>query len=475
MKRTTDKTRFATLSGAGKAMRTTILSVVAAALLGLGLAACERGGGDDDEPFLIGLSVFDSLSHFKEMRRAAKFAAADINAAGGNVAFEEVDIDRALFFEGKQPADSLRELVDKGVKGLVGPTTSVTSVASFRFVTDNGLVTISPSVNSDSISDLNRKESGQRYFFRTLPHNDYQAEILAKRALGKVLILHRDDEYGRDIKKHVERYLEELERPDPVSVPITIENRPGVMITDAMARQVADVVDGTSGIRNVDSIIIAAYLTDGRIIKYLRESTVVPTNVKYYMSNGLTFSEHLNQFIAGEGEDADSAEVKARLEGFTGVIAYPHSNPQKRITDFECRFGEVEESEETLHYVAYAYDAVVVMALATLAAGSTDPSRYASEVANVTKEGTKCTSYAQCAGLLTDEDASNDDIDYDGLSGPLELNGETGNVTDGYYAVYTYDGEGGRSRELVEVRNREEVPVAEAEQVSRPRRDCPSP
>ena len=82
MKRTTGKTRFAALSGAGEAMRTTILSVVAAALLGLGLAAC---GGDDDEPFLIGLSVFDSLSHFKEMRRAAKFAAADINAAGGNV------------------------------------------------------------------------------------------------------------------------------------------------------------------------------------------------------------------------------------------------------------------------------------------------------------------------------------------------------------------------------------------------------
>ena len=471
MKRTTDKTRFATLSGAGKAMRTTLLSVVAAALLGLGLAAC---GGDDDEPFLIGLSVFDNLSHFKEMRRAAKFAAADINAAGGNVAFEEIDIDRALFFEGKQPADSLRELVNKGVKGLVGPTTSVTSVASFRFVTDNGLVTISPSVNSDSISDLNEEESGQRYFFRTLPHNDYQAEVLAKRALGKVLILYRDDAYGRDIKDHVEQYLED-ERPDPVSVPITIENRPGVMITDAMARQVVEVVDGTSEIGNVDSIIIAAYLTDGRIIKYLRESTAVPTDVKYYMSNGLTFSEHLNQFIAGEGEDPDSAEVKARLEGFTGVIAYPHSDPQKRITDFECRFGEVEESEETLHYTTYAYDAVVVMALASLAAKSTDPSRYASEVANVTKEGTKCTSYAQCAGLLTDGDASNDDIDYDGLSGPLELNGMTGNVTDGYYAVYTYDGEGGRSRELVEVRNREEVPVAEAEQVSRPRRDCPSP
>ena len=471
MKRTTDKTRFATLSGAGKAMRTTLLSVVAAALLGLGLAAC---GGDDDEPFLIGLSVFDNLSHFKEMRRAAKFAAADINAAGGNVAFAEIDIDRALFFEGKQPADSLRELVDKGVKGLVGPTTSVTSVASFRFVTDNGLVTISPSVNSDSISDLNRKESGQRYFFRTLPHNDYQAEVLAKRALGKVLILYRNDEYGRDIKDHVEQYLED-ERPDPVSVPITIENRPGVMITDAMARQVVDVVDGTPEIGNVDSIIIAAYLTDGRIIKYLRESTAVPTDVKYYMSNGLTFSEHLNQFIAGEGEDPDSAEVKARLEGFTGVIAYPHSDPQKRITDFECRFGEVEESEETLHYTTYAYDAVVVMALASLAAKSTDPSRYASEVANVTEEGTKCTSYAQCAGLLTDGDASNDDIDYDGLSGPLELDGMTGNVTDGYYAVYTYDGEGGRSRELVEVRNREEVPVAEAEQVSRPRRDCPSP
>ena len=48
---------------------------------------------------------------------------------------------------------------------------------------------------------------------------------------------------------------------------------------------------------------------------------------------------------------------------------------------------------------------------------------------------------ASNAAALTDETAINDDIDYEGLSGPIDLD-ENGDVTAGLYAVDTYDAEG---------------------------------
>ena len=129
--------------------------------------------------------------------------------------------------------------------------------------------------------------------------------------------------------------------------------------------------------------------------------------------------------------------MKARVAGFTGVIPYPHSHSLhgEDLRNFECRFDHgIEYPEEVLHYATYTYDAVVIMALAALAAGSTDPSRYVHEVANVTRGGTQCANYAECRELLTDGDPSNDDIDYEGFSGPIELDPDTGNVTDAFFA-----------------------------------------
>ncbi|MYH39668.1 MAG: hypothetical protein F4154_01555 [Candidatus Dadabacteria bacterium] len=59
----------------------------------------------------------------------------------------------------------------------------------------------------------------------------------------------------------------------------------------------------------------------------------------------------------------------------------------------------------------------------------------------MTREGTKCHSYATCAAALTDETTINDDIDYEGLSGPVDLD-ENGDIQDGLYAVDTYDAQG---------------------------------
>ncbi len=469
-------------------VRTAVLCVATAAFLGIGLSAgCGSSGdsstpapagtesGSGDQQFLIGLSVLD-VPGFREMKRAAEFAAADINAAGGNVKLVDSVLDNEVVFRRADPADILRGLLDAGVRGLVS-TTSQTGEAIMDFITRNSLVTIAPGSSSDRLTELNREQPGQHYFFRTLPHNDYQARVLADRTRGKVAVIYRDDGWGRDLELRIREHLTDDGRPTPVSVklPRRSGNAP---LTDAEARELVRTVEEEAGIRDADSVIIVMWLLDARIITHLRESTAVPENAGYYLAEALTLSQRLHRLTAKEGEDADSAEVKARLDGFTGVIPYPHSPHDEDLRNFECRFPrDIEYVEEALHFATYAYDAVVVMALASLAAGSADPSRYVREVANVTRGGELCTNYAECRGLLTDGDPSNDDIDYEGLSGPIELDPETGNVTDAFFAVYTYDGEGGRERDFAEVKDGDPDLryLEEHEAPERPLRECPGP
>ena len=467
---------FFRLSGAGKKTATAFLCVAAAALLGLGLSA---GCGDGDEPFLIGLSVLD-VPGFREMKRAAEFAAADINAAGGNVALVDSELDNEVVFRRADPEDILRGLLDMGVRGLI-PTTSHTSETIIDFVTENKLVTIAPGASSDKLTELNKNQPGQHYFFRTLPHNDYQAKVIADLARGKALIIYRDDGWGRDLELRIRRHLEADGRTTvSAKLPARSANAP---LTDAQARELVRAVERTPGIRDADSVIIVMWGLDARIITHLRESEVVPENAGYYLAEALTLSQRLHSLTKKEDETPEAAA--ARLDGFTGVIPFPHStfHAEEDLRNFECRFPhDIEYVEEALHFATYAYDAVVIMALASLAAGSADPSRYVHQVANVTKGGTKCESYAKCRELLTDDDSSNDDIDYEGLSGPLELDPDTGNVTDAFFAVYTYDGTidedgfSGRVRDFEEVRNGELRPLVPAhEEPERPLRECPEP
>ena len=444
----------------GKIMKTTFLSVAAAALLGLGLSA---GCGDDDEPFLIGYSVWD-LPTLHEVENAIKFAAEDINAAGGNIRLVDTDLDNehVRFItsggeQGTQDRIQLQKFIDMGIKGLIGPLHgAVTGIDILPFVTEKKLVTISPVGATEAISELNKEQPGQHYFFRTIPHNGFQAEVLAEESEDQVAVIYRDMIYGNRVFDDIKRDLERLGRQPPLGIKLPARSPQIPMITDAEARALVETVEKTDGIRNVNSIIILMWSNDRRIISHLVESTVIPANAKYYLDRILSVSDRLHTFIAKEGENPESDEVKARLDGFTGVIAFPHSDNHSHqdLRDFECRFDHsIEYPEEDLLYTTYAYDAVVIMALAALVAGSTDPSVYVHQIADVTKDGTQCGTYAECAGLVR----NGADIDYDGLSGPLALDEETGDVTDAWLAVYTYNDDGSRVRDFVEVRDGERV------------------
>jgi ABC-type branched-subunit amino acid transport system substrate-binding protein len=90
------------------------------------------------------------------------------------------------------------------------------------------------------------------------------------------------------------------------------------------------------------------------------------------------------------------------------------------------------DNKKTYNYGAESHDAVVIIALAVQTAKS-DGIAYAAEINKVTRGGTKCTTFKECNDLIT----AGTDIDYDGLSGPLEFSGN-GEPTVASYGVQTF-------------------------------------
>ena len=110
---------------------------------------------------------------------------------------------------------------------------------------------------------------------------------------------------------------------------------------------------------------------------------------------------------------APSDTTNGDIAGFSGTTPYSEGTPEF----FENLCG-VDPNLADFNYAPEAYDAVTVIALAVEVA-QTDGIAYASEINGVTRDGTKCTSFAECRDLI----AAGEDIDYDGVSGPLEFDG----------------------------------------------------
>jgi ABC-type branched-subunit amino acid transport system substrate-binding protein len=130
---------------------------------------------------------------------------------------------------------------------------------------------------------------------------------------------------------------------------------------------------------------------------------------------------------------ADQQDSGGELEGMRGTSPKSADINAQWIEKISTSWESQGNSKLTdFRYAAAAFDAVVVVALAVEAAG-TDGATHADEIVNITVGGTKCTSFAECK-LIIDEGG---DPDYDGISGPLDFNGN-GEPFKGSYAILQY-------------------------------------
>ena len=124
----------------------------------------------------------------------------------------------------------------------------------------------------------------------------------------------------------------------------------------------------------------------------------------------------------------------SELAGFKGTT------PALPISDeFKARMDATPTGlaglDDTYSYGPETYDAIIIVALAASEAG-TDGSALADFIVGITKDGEKCTTFVDCLAIIT----AGGDPDYDGVSGPITMNGN-GEPLEASYGIYTF-GEG---------------------------------
>jgi ABC-type branched-subunit amino acid transport system substrate-binding protein len=131
--------------------------------------------------------------------------------------------------------------------------------------------------------------------------------------------------------------------------------------------------------------------------------------------------------------DGNTANYSEDFEAGTlnGVRA---TYPGAELGDaFKERMLTVDKSLKDFTYGPESYDATIVAALAATAAKADSGKAIGSKMQEVTAEGEKCTEFKACVDLL----AKGTDIDYDGVSGPIELN-STGSPSSATIGIFQY-------------------------------------
>ncbi|HPU13184.1 MAG TPA: ABC transporter substrate-binding protein [Aeromicrobium sp.] len=388
----------------------------------LTLAACGGGDSSDDKDkdvakgngeLVIGslLPQTGSLAFLGPPEFAGvDLAVKEINEAGGvnGKDVKSVKGDSGDADSGIAPAET-DKLIKAGSDVIVGAASSGVSMTVIDKIQSAGVVMFSPANTSTAFDE--KPYDGADLYFRTAPSDVLQgavvSNLLVKDERANVALLARQDSYGETLAAEIKKGLEAAGS----KVSVTSFYGEKAASFDAQVDEVAA--------SKPDAIVLIAFDETKKIIPQLVAKNVGPQDVPTY-------------FVDGNTADYSTESFKAELKGVKGTI--PGAEAPE---EFRKRLLEVDPKLTDFSYAGESYDAVVVSALAAIAAGDDSGEAVASEIVNVTKGGEKCTTFKDCAALLKD----GKDIDYDGVSGPIEL-GATGSPTAASIGINLYGADG---------------------------------
>ncbi|MEJ7633440.1 ABC transporter substrate-binding protein [Aeromicrobium sp.] len=402
-----------------------IAAVVAASALVL--AAC--GGSDDkggdkksdapkakgDGTLTIGqlLPQTGSLAFLGPPEFAGvELAIADINKAGGVLGKDVVGVkaDSGDTDSGIAPAETDKLLKAKA-DVIVGAASSGVSLTVIDKIMSAGAVMFSPANTSTAFDEGDYSKPDN--YFRTAPSDILQGAVLANLLIEdgrqNVAILARQDAYGETLAKEVSKNLESAGSKVAASVLYSEKDGPG----DTQISEIADA--------NADAVVLIAFDETTTIVPKLIQANAGPKDVPTYFVDGNT---------ASYAKDSTTPLPNGTLTGTKGTIPGAEAGDE-----FKDRLATVDDKLSEYSYAAESYDATVVSALAALAAGDDSGDAIAAKIPSITEGGEKCETFEACAKLLeADKDA---DVDYNGVSGPIELD-ELGSPTAASIGIYEY-------------------------------------
>jgi branched-chain amino acid transport system substrate-binding protein len=389
-----------------------VATLAAAALVLSGCAATDGGSAGGDLTLKIGTALpqTGSLAFLGPPEEAGvALAIKDVNEANKGIQIE-VEWGDSGDLDNKAYETEIPRLLNAGVKAIVGAASSGTSLAFIDQVVGAGVLQFSPANTSPTLTTYDDKG----LYFRTAPSDLLQGEVLGNlmaadgHQTAAMIVL--NDAYGTGLRDATQASFEAA-GGSIVAAPVF---NPGdtnfsAQISEALAA-------------SPDAIVL---------ITFDEAKTIVPALTSQFPKEKIYFVD---------GNLADYSEVfePGTLTGAKGTA--PGLDPDT-IMDFLTRMDDnwVAEGNTKLDSYLYgpeSYDAVVLLALAALAAGSVegvDMAGKLQEVSGGSGSGTKCTSFAECADIINGGGVA----DYDGISSPVTFD-EYGDPTQGNILVSIY-------------------------------------
>jgi ABC-type branched-subunit amino acid transport system substrate-binding protein len=292
-----------------------------------------------------------------------------------------------------------------GVDAILGASTSQISEDVIGTIVESCTIMFSPSNTGPGFTTVDDDD----LYFRTAATDILQGRVLANLAIEdgvtSAAIVARDDVYGAGLGRFITEPFEDA------GGRVVVEQAYDPEATD-FADDVAEVVES-----DPQALFLVGFAESAEILMELIEQGFTPDTKRIYLVEG----NMSDSFAAAFPEQGVLAGVRGTIPG------------AQVSTEFRFRLLGQDPDLPTFTYGAEAYDAVVVMALAAVAAESDQSDEVARQINAVTRDGTPCTTYGQCLMLLQ----NGDDIDYDGQSGPLDF-ARPGEPTAADFGVYPW-------------------------------------
>lgn len=339
-----------------------------------------------------------------------QLAVNDINEAGG-VLSQPVVLSPGD--SGDTTTDTANQTVDRLIAGgsqvIIGAASSSVSLQVIDKIATAGVVEISPANTSDQFTCY--PESGQ--YFRTAPADVLQAQALAQvmgqDGVQRVSILALNDPYGTGLAENISTNLQAAG---------IAEDQIQTIIYDPTAQSFNAEIDEVVAFAP-DGVAVIGFDESKRILTRMAEVGIGPGDVEVYGSDG------------NMGNALGEGLPPGLLEGMKGTTPLTDTG-----ADFRDRLLTINPGLVDFNYAGESYDAAVIAALAAEFAKSTEGVDIAAVLNSVTKEGEKCTTFAECLPLAT----AGTDLDYDGVTGELEFT-DAGEPAVGSYGVLEFGAE----------------------------------
>lgn len=336
-----------------------------------------------------------------------ELAVREINEAGG---YNDVPVVTYHRDSGDATSDkaieAFAELVERGVDVVIGPSSLEIAIKLAPLAAEAGVMLISPAIGDPAAGAI----AADGLFARTLPSADADGAGIAAQLppRARVAIVYFSDQTGRGIRDS----LLDAVAPSDQAVVATIALTPSTRNTDAIVAQVQDagadviVYAGSGGRVEQNALVLGALAEAGLASSVWLPSTLIRS---YELPAGA-------------------------LEGVAAVRAGGATDAA-----FATRLRTADPRVTNWYTAAEAYDAVILAALAAVVAEDDGGIAISRELTEVSRDGIPCRSWGHCLHVLETSDAYDNDIDYEGRSGSIDLT-PRGDATPSKYSVWVYDG-----------------------------------